>query len=218
MIAFLKAFVFSIGTANAQEIAFPEQFDGAYAGAQFGYGTAAVDLTVAKIPIFDSDATGTTIGLYGGYGWQNNRRYLGVELSAGYSGVRNGNLSPVIGTPWLSGEIERVYGVNLLAKGGRVVGENRDTLVYGFIGPSIIRLEASATLSGVGTVRKGTPYPGLALGLGVEHFFTDSLSGRAQVVHTKYWEVDDVVRGVAIQEYNLDTTLIQVGLTWWFGR
>ncbi|MFB9231832.1 outer membrane protein, partial [Pseudohalocynthiibacter aestuariivivens] len=196
---------------RAEEPVSFDRFDGFYLGAQAGVGSAAAKFTIANIPIFDSDATGTAVGLYGGYGWQRGRRYLGVELAAGYSGVKNGNLLPVVATPWLTGEIERVYAVSLLGKVGRVVGEERKTLVYGLIGPSVVRIEANATLTGLGAVSDGTPYPGLSVGVGVDHFFSDRFSARAQGVFTKYWEVDDVYNGVAIQEYDLDTVVIQFG-------
>ena len=218
IIAFLQAIWLSCGAAIAEEQGLSDRFDGGYLGLQAGFGSANVDFTIANVPIFDSDATGGLLGLYGGYGWQSDRRYLGVELSAGYSGVKNGNLSPVLGTPWLSGEIERVFAVNLLGKAGRTLGEDNNTLVYGLVGPSIIRVEGRASLTGLGSRSKGTPYPGLMGGFGVEHFFSENISGRVQAVYTKYWEADDVIKGLPVQKYNLDTVTIQVGITWWLGR
>ncbi|MGR3343952.1 MAG: outer membrane protein, partial [Paracoccaceae bacterium] len=140
------------------------------------------------------------------------------EFSAGYSGVTNGNLTPVGGTLWLNGEIERVYGVSLLAKAGAVVGKEKKTLVYALAGPSIVRVEARARLSGVGQVSDATPYPGLSVGAGVEHFINDRFSVRLQGVYTYYYKVDDVFRGLTVQQYDLDTAGIGFGLTRWFGR
>jgi len=217
-IVLLFAIGFTGSPLRAEEPISLDRFDGFYLGAQAGVGTAAAKFTIANIQIFDSNATGGMAGLYGGYGWQRGRRYLGVEFSGGYSGVKNGNLLPVLGTPWLTGEIERIYAFSLLGKIGRVVGEEKKTLVYGLLGPSIIRVEGRACLTGLGCVSNGTPYPGLSVGVGVEHFFSDKFSARIQGIFTKYWEVDDVYKGVGIQEYNLDTAVIQIGVTWRFGR
>ena len=215
----LQVIGLSSGTALAEAPGPADRFDGGYFGVHVGMGTAAVDFTIGDTQIFDSDASGSLVGIFGGHGWQNGRRFWGIELSGGYSGVKNGNLSPVIGSPWLRGEIERVYAVNLLGKAGRVVGDDKDTLVYGLLGPSIVRVEARASLTEIGTVSEGTPYPGLAIGLGVERFFSENASGRVQAVYTKYWEVDDPIRALPVtQNYNLDTAVIQFGVTWWLGR
>ncbi|MFB9231500.1 hypothetical protein ACFFUT_06840 [Pseudohalocynthiibacter aestuariivivens] len=104
---------------RAEEPVSFDRFDGFYLGAQAGVGSAAAKFTIANIPIFDSDATGTAVGLYGGYGWQRGRRYLGVELATGYSGVKNGNLLPVVATPWLT---EKLRGFTLSPCSGRSVG------------------------------------------------------------------------------------------------
>jgi len=218
LFAILLTLVLTGGAAIAEEPISLDRFDGGYLGAQVGVGTAAAKFTIATIPIFDSDVTGGLFGLYGGYGWQQGQSYLGVELAGGYSGVKNGNLLPVLATPWVTGSIERVYGFSLLGKAGRVVGEEKNTLVYGLLGPSIIRVEAEATLTGLGTVSRGTPYPGLAVGAGVEHFFNDKLSGRVQGVFTRYYRADDVYKGLTVQKYDLDTFVIQFGVTRWFGR
>jgi opacity protein-like surface antigen len=217
--AVLTAIGLSCGTAIAETPGSSDRFDGRYFGAHAGLGAAAVDFTIGNVPIFDSDASGGLVGIFAGYGWQNDRRFWGIETSAGYSGVKNENLSPVIGSPWLSGEIERVFAVNLLGRVGRVVGDDKDTLVYGLFGPSIVRVQARASLTGIGSVSEGTPYPGLTIGLGVERFFNENISGRVQAVYTKYWEVDDPIETLPVaQSYNLDTVVIQFGVTWWIGR
>ena len=103
LITILHSIGLSCGAAYAEAPGPFDRFDGGYLGAQVGFGTAAVDFSIGNSKIFDSDATGSLLGLFGGYGWQNDRRFWGLELSAGYSGVKNGNLSPVIGSPWLGG-------------------------------------------------------------------------------------------------------------------
>ena len=218
LVAILLTFGLTCGTAIAEEPISLDRFDGGYLGAQVGVGTAAAKFTIATIQIFDSDVTGGSIGMYGGYGWQRGRRYLGVEVSGGYSGVKNGNLLPVLDTPWITGEIERVYGITLLGKAGRVVGEDKKTLVYGLLGPSIIRVEARASLTGLGSVSGSTLYPGLSIGAGVEHFFNDKFSGRVQGMFTRYYRADDVFKGLTVQKYDLDTFVVQFGVTRWFGR
>jgi hypothetical protein len=206
----------SCGSAIAEDLGKLERFDGGYLGAQAGVGIATADFTIANVPIFDSDATGGVVGFYGGYGWQRDRRFLGVELSAGYSGVKNSNVSSVSGSPWLSGEIERIFAVSFLGKAGKVIGDDRETLVYALFGPSIIRVNANASLIGIGSVSNGTAYPGISAGIGVERFFDDNTSFRIQAIYTKYWEVDDVIMELPVQKYNLDTAVIQFGVSRWF--
>ncbi|MFV2035014.1 MAG: outer membrane protein [Halocynthiibacter sp.] len=208
---------FASGEGRAGEDVSLSRFNGKYVGATAGYGNANARFTIANIPIFDSDVDGSLFGLYFGQGWQNGSRYLGYEISAGYSGVVNGRLSPVGGTPWIRGEIERVWGISLLAKAGAVVGQDKKTLVYGLVGPAIVRVEARAALNGVGQVSGAVPYPGLAVGLGVERFISDQLSIRFQGQYTYYYKADDLFGGVAVQEYNLDTAALSIGLTWRFG-
>ena len=215
--ALLLAIGFTGGPLGAEASISLDRFDGGYVGAQVGLGTAGSDLAIAGIPIFDSNFTGGVAGLYGGYGWQRGRRYLGVEFSAGYSGVKDGSLFPV-GPTWITGEIERVYGFALLGKAGKVIGEEKDALVYGLLGPSVVRVEANATLTGLGTISDGTIYPGLSVGIGYERFFNDKLSGRVQAVFTKYYDVGSLIEGVSDEKYDSQSAVIQFGVTRWFGR
>ena len=209
---------FAGGPSHAEEPTSLDRFDGGYVGAQVGLGTAGSDLAIAGVPVFDSNFSGGVAGLYGGYGWQRGRRYFGVEFSGGYSGVKDGNLLPVGGTPWVSGEVERVYGFALLGKAGKVIGEEKDALVYGLLGPSVVRVEANATLMGLGTISDGAAYPGLSIGLGVEHFFNDRLSARVQGVFTKYYDVGSLIEGVTNEKYDSQSAVIQFGVTRWLGR
>ena len=64
--------------------------------------------------------------------------------------------------------------------------------------PSFIRVEARASLTGLGSISDGTLYPDLAVGAGVEHFFNDKFSGRVQAIYTKYYKADDVYEGSTI--------------------
>lgn len=218
LFAALLIFGLTGGTAIAEELIASDRFDGAYLGAQAGYATAGSDLAIAGTPIFDSNFDGGIIGLFGGYGWQRGRRYLGVEVSAGYSGVRDTNLLPVAGTPWLTGEVERIYGFAILGKAGRVVGKEKKTLVYGLLGPSVVQVDARATLTGFGEVSKGSLYPGLSVGVGVEHFFNDKFSTRVQGVYTGYYDVGNLIEAVSGEEYKSYSAAIQFGVTRWFGR
>ena len=215
--AILLAFGLTVGAAFAEEPTSLDRFDGGYFGAQAGYATAGSDLAIAGMPIFDSNFSGGVIGLYGGYGWQRGRRYLGVEVSAGYSGVKDGNLLPV-GAEWISGEVERIYGFAILGKAGRVVGEEKKTLVYGLLGPSAVRVDARATLACCGGVSDGALYPGLSVGVGVEHFFNDKFSSRVQAVYTRYYDVGNLIEEVSNEKYTSHSAAIQFGVTRWLGR
>ncbi|MGI9389011.1 MAG: hypothetical protein ACR2O1_03045, partial [Boseongicola sp.] len=73
----LLAFVFSGAAALAEDQNSIDRFDGSYFGAQVGFATAGSDFAIAGTPVFDSDFDGGVIGVFGGYGWQNDRRYLG---------------------------------------------------------------------------------------------------------------------------------------------
>lgn len=221
LFAILLAFALTGGTAIAEELSSPYRFDGGYLGAQAGFATAGSDLAIAGLPIFDSNISGGVIGLYGGYGWQRGRRYLGVEFSGGYTGVKNSNLLPVGSTPWVTGEVERIYGFSLLGKAGRVVGEEKKTLVYGLLGASAVQVDANATLAlptGVVTVSDGVLYPGLSVGVGVEHFFNDKFSSRVQAVYTRYYDVGSLIEAVSDEKYRSHSAAIQFGVTRWFGR
>ncbi|MGI9395476.1 MAG: outer membrane protein [Boseongicola sp.] len=216
--AFLLAFGLTGGSAIAEDQNSFDRFDGGYLGAQVGIATAGTDFAIAGTPIFDSDFNGGVIGVFGGYGWQNDRRYLGVEVGAAYSGVKDGNFLPVGGTPWLTGEVERIYGITLFGKAGKVVGEEKKTLVYGLFGPSVVRVKANATLTGLGSVNDSANYPGLTLGVGVEHYFNDNFSARVQGSYTKYYDVGSLIEGLTSEKYDSNGAAIQFGITRRFGR
>lgn len=163
-------------------------FEGFYGG--LSVGTVSPDLT--STPSIDS-AFGYS--LFAGYNHAIDSNWvIGGELSYGMSGDHG-----------VSGAVTEVTLDDMVTLSGRIGYTFGNTMVYGRLGYQTGDLNAT-------TLPFALDLDGVTYGIGLEHMFTDTLSGRIEVSRS----VLDVSGPLVPPGIELDTTSISIGVAFHF--
>lgn len=174
-------------------------WSGAYIGIQGGYVWTDLEFPAA-FGVADEEFNGGTLGAYVGLNAQNGNLVYGVEADINYSWNENeylvGGIPVDVGTDW-SGSLR-----------GRLGYAFDRTLVYGTAGLAVTNgyiesavLDESETLTGY------------TVGAGVEHAFTDMISGRLEYRYSDYGDEDF---GLGLGDFDVNEHAVRVGLTFKF--
>ncbi len=198
-------------SANAQS-----DFDGAYIGAQIGFGkTSAVAKydpgTSGNAAFSGSDsANGLNGGIFAGYGKIiNDKFWLGGELAYSRSSA---DYSDGDGTVSLSIEQNETWEIGL--RSGYLVQD--DVLIYGRLGFVKTKFDLNAT-DGTNSFSGSETLNGVRFGLSGERIVKDNLSLRLEASYTNY--EDYSVSDSATQEkatLDSDEILLRIGTSFRF--
>ena len=164
-------------------------FDGFYGGLSLG--------SVALDPNFSTATVDSAVGyeLFFGYNHAiNNEWVVGGELSFGTSGEHSVSGSATV--------VDLENMVTISARAGYVFD---NTMIYGRVGYQTGELAIS-------TAPITPDLDGAIFGLGVEHMFTESVSGRVEVTHS----VLDLSGGGIPAGSELDRTAVSIGIAFHF--
>lgn len=149
----VAALAMSYGVANAAD----KSFEGFYLGGQGEYSRTKID---------GEKGNGVSGTVFGGYGKEFGKWYLGGELGAGYSGVK---------TDTDAGEVKRGVTAGVAARAGYEIVPG--VLPYGVVG-----LETAKTkIDGSNELDYG-----YRLGVGVEAFVKDNITVRSEVSYVDW--------------------------------
>ena len=179
------------------------------AGLDFMMGSTSVNDT-GVVTETGAATNGALVRLLGGYTWQLDDLWVaGIEGSVAFGNVHGNGISlppsTAVNTYDLSWEAD------LSARIGYLV--TPDTLLFGTFGPSLTDLrftEGSPLSSGAGVTRVGW-----SVGVGLDHQFTDHLTGRIEFTHADY---GSVTYGTPSDFYavRFSANSVRAGLLWSF--
>ena len=167
----------------------PASLTGFYAGLQVGYQWGDLDFSASDAPPGEldelngkfGDQDGGTGGLYAGYNWQMNDRWLvGGEADINYIAAGKGD-------SWIgSARLRAGYLVTpdtlLYGTGG---------LAFGEVNSDFFDLLTASAPPGTFTRDDGVAF-GWTIGAGVEHWFSEKVSMKLEYLYTDLGEVDSV--------------------------
>lgn len=206
--------LFGAGIALAQEAtvtlstAGGYDWSGYYAGASLGYAdgeTTAVPIDQGRPP---NSLYGGLFGAQFGYNMQSGNLVYGVEAA-----VTSGSVdTPSTSTNCSSVHCEFVD-INWTASISARVGQSFDrTLVYGTLGYAVA--DVTAIDWDAGTESATHQHDGVVVGVGVEHAFSDTLSGVAEYTFTDYstenYDLGDP------DDVDFETSVVKFGLNYHF--
>ncbi len=209
------ALVALASTAQAQSGSAPI-WQGAYLG--IGAGSHWGKFTQANL---DGDANGFAISGYGGYNWQIGNFVFGAEGDINRNTGRFEQRATFVSRRFGFGsttteELSAAFVASLRGRVGFTIGS---TLIYGTGGVAFAKIEERASISALrlllpplttsATERKEID-TGYVFGGGVEHKFTQTLSGRVEAVRYNFNDL------FATTGFDYKTTTVRAGLTYHF--
>lgn len=201
---------FSAGITAAQDAASVGGYDwsGSYAGASLGYadgGMTALPIDTGRPP---NSLYGGFLGAQFGYNMQSGNLVYGVEAAVTTGNVETGS------TATTCSNVHCEYiDINWAARISGRVGMALDrTLVYGSLGYAV------ADVTGIdwdaGTEQASNQHDGVVVGVGVEHGFSDMLSGVVEYNVTNFstetYDLGDP------DDVDFKTSVIRLGLNYHF--
>jgi outer membrane immunogenic protein len=199
------AMVAAGSTAQAQSKA--SLWEGAYVGVHIGAGSGKYSINGLNT----DKIGGVAGGLHGGYNWQAGSMVYGLEGDADFSGAKKTE-SYTSGGASATASLSNSF---LGSVRGRVGIASGAALFFatGGVAFSTNKLDASATLTGVGTGKftASTTKTGYVVGAGMEYAFSSSLSARIEGLHYGFSDVLISNSGV-----KYDTNVIRAGLSYKF--
>jgi outer membrane immunogenic protein len=201
----VAALIATGSAAQAQDKA--ALWEGAYAGVHIG-----ADSGKYSVGGLSGDKIGGLAGgVHGGYNWQAGSMVYGLEGDADFSGAKKTE-SYTSGGAAATASLSNSF---LGSLRGRVGIASGPALFYatGGVGFSTNKLEASATLAGVGTGKfsASSTKSGYVLGLGMDYALSSSLSARIEGLHYGFSDVLASSSGV-----KYDVNAIRAGLSYKF--
>ena len=202
------------GSGNAAESG-PYGF---YVGGQMGYNTLATHSSEQRTDGGDDDArygeAGVAGGLFGGYGWNRNHWYLGLELETENSGADWYHRKSKADSRTSSLEKNQSVGASLRL--GRALVNN--SLLYARIGAVRTEFDAFYQLNDEpqNAYDKDFDLNGLRLGVGVELDLTEQWFARLDYTFTNYEDKDLTSTGFD-EDYAIRESLFNLGIGWRFG-
>ena len=165
----------------------PSSWTGPYFGAdlEFMLGSTSVNDN-GSVTETGAATNGALARLIGGYNWQVNDLWVaGIEGSVALGNVHgNGASSSSSSSP---NSYDLNWAADVSARIGYLV--TPDTLLFGAVGPSITDLRFTEGSSSLGSSSAGVTRIGWSVGVGVDHKFTDQLTGRIEFSHADYGTV-----------------------------
>jgi outer membrane immunogenic protein len=202
-----------VAQAEAQEPAYA--WSGFYVGAQAGYGWSDLDVD-ADGDEYGSSEEGGLGGVHAGYDWQRGNFVYGLLGDIDFVAIDEHDIFESTGP----GKFENYqYDLDWVATARVRAGFAHDrTLFYGSGGLAFGHMNASAEVDTLG----GTFFDewsgvklGGAVGLGVEHAFTDRWSGRIEYVHHFFEDIELDLGGSPVT-FNPSFGTVKFGISYRF--
>lgn len=160
-------------------------WNGAYLGAQAGYGWGRADNSFPSNPAAEISGSvdGGFGGLYGGWNIQNGNFVGGIDADINYSGIRGTSTNDATGeslntkVTW-SGDIR-----------GRVGYAMDNLLIYGAGGLALGGIKVNVFDAGGTFASASETRAGWTLGAGAEYAFSNNWVGRAEYKYTDFGKV-----------------------------
>lgn len=191
---------------------------GFYVGGQLGHNTLATHTSEQRTDGGSDDArygeAGFAGGVFGGYGWNVKRWYLGLELDADNSNADWYHQKSKSDSRTTSLEKNQSIGASLRA--GRALHNN--SLLYARVGAVRTDFDAFYTLNDAPQNAYDNDFSlnGLRFGVGVEFDLTEQLFARMDYTVTNY-EGKNLVSTGFNEDYSVDDALFNLGVGWRFG-
>lgn len=183
----------------------PPVWQGAYFGANVGWGTGKIEAEIPAVLRGSVDADGMAGGVHAGYNFLSGATIFGVEADVQLAGI-SGGWEPVPGAG-LSGKL--TWFSTLRGRAGFVLG---DYLLYGTGGLAIGGGKATAYLGGFSESRSKT-HVGWTLGFGTEMALNHELSVRLEYLYADFGK-KNYLSGVNIDSRaGLRAHLFRIGAT-----
>jgi opacity protein-like surface antigen len=213
------AYAADMGRGGLKDVPYVEtasNWSGLYGGVTLGYGSGSSTTYLDRADNHGSarnDPDGGLFGLTVGYNWQMAPQWiLGVEADLSYADISGAqNLRIWDGHYW-GGSWDSFASLR-----GRVGYSLGSTLIYGTAG--IAGISSSEFVEG-NTVPENTDgrgwRAGWVIGAGVEHMFTDRISGKIEYLHAGFEDVTGFDKSNTPEPYKFasDLDLIRVGLNY----
>jgi lipid A 3-O-deacylase len=183
-------------------------FSGFYVGAAGGYQSARADWSAG----LNAATNGPALAGFLGYGWQSGRGVFGIEADAS---ARRSTLKTVCRAPDVTCEVAERGLFSIRPRFGWVID---DTMFYGTGGFAIATWDNSATntVTARQLASSGVWTYGGAIGVGIEHKYTQTLGVRAEVMHYGLPGKDLTVPGIGVTSTQFQSTVGRMGLSWSF--
>jgi len=187
-------------------------FNGGYAGVLAGYesfNAKSTDTGIGSLAGLSSSgnygATGTTGGIFAGYGKEFGKFYLGAEAEASLGNAQE-KTNITLGNSYVYTDVQHKYDYGLSIRPGFLVSDN--LLLYTRIGFVRSRFDDNATDTNVNL-------NGLRLGLGTEFALSNNLNARLDWVYTNY-QSNNYSDAYQISKTDTSSNAFRVGLAYHF--
>ena len=174
-------------------------WNGFYVGANVGYGWTGAEFSAPGISR-DRSLDGALVGLHAGYNFQNGPYVAGIEADVKHD--FNEERFGIAGTPI---EAQTEWGGSVRARLGYAIDR---TLIFGTGGWAFSNAEIRNPVSGA---ERSKTLNGWTIGAGVEHAFTDNMTGRVEYRYTDFQDWN-----VAGGNADFDKNEVLVGVSWKF--
>lgn len=171
-------------------------WNGAYFGANMGYGFMGFDGKAGTSGALDDNTDGVNVGVYGGYNFMVSPRVvLGVEGDIAYNDIDNSAGGFNVQSDW---------NANIRARAGYAVFDR--TLLYGTGGVAFADLSAKGNGG-----KDDTTAVGYTVGAGVEQAFTDRISGRVEYLYQDFGSQDFDLGGTKYKT-DVNNNIVRAGV------
>jgi outer membrane immunogenic protein len=214
------------GRGSLKDVPYVEtawNWTGFYGGLNVGYGSGSSDVWVSPNDNnvhgdATNDPTGAVLGGTIGYNHQYSQNWLiGAEADFSWMDLQGEQGKRILDGHYWSGGWDGLF--TLRARVGYTVDT---TLIYGTAGFAALHTNEVIAGNATDEAAAGTDWrPGWVVGAGVEHMFTDRISGKIEYLHAGFGERSGSTGypgNTGTQYYRLDASLdlVRVGVNYKF--